>query len=83
MRAGWYRFRRGCPRRQNQYVIVRGLVTFVGTLTALIVFSPATGVLAIAAYTALMVVGPRFDRSMTRLSRAQNDAERLTRSASG
>jgi len=66
---------------QNQYVIVQGLVTFVGTLTALVIFSPATGVLAIAAYAVLVVVGTRFDRSMTKLSRAQNDAER--RYASG
>ena len=66
---------------QNQYVIVQGLVTFVGTLTALVVFSPATGMLAVAAYAVLVVVGMRFDRSMTKLSRAQNDAER--RYASG
>ena len=66
---------------QNQYVIVQGLVTFVGTLTALVVFSPGTGVLAIGAYAVLVIVGTRFDRSMTKLSRAQNEAER--RYASG
>ncbi len=61
---------------QNQYVILQGVVSFVGTVAALVVFLPATGVLAVAAYTVLVWVGIRFDRSMTKLARSQNDAER-------
>ncbi len=61
---------------QNQYVILHGVVTFVGTLGALVLFSPSIGLLAIIAYALLVWVGRRFDRSMTVLAEAQNDAER-------
>ena len=61
---------------QNQYVILHGVVTFVGTLGALVVFSPSIGLLAVVAYALLVWVGMRFDRSMTVLAAAQNDAER-------
>ncbi len=66
---------------QNQYIVLQSTVTFVGTLAALVFFSPATGLLAIAAYAVLVVVGMRFDRSMTRLAAQENDASR--RYASG
>jgi len=66
---------------QNQYVVVQGLLTFVGTLAALIVFAPLAGAVAIVAYAALLLVGTRFDRAMMRLATRENDAER--RFASG
>ena len=61
---------------QNQYVILQGVLTFVGTLVALVVFAPLTGVFAIVAYVALILVGTRFDRAMMRLTEEQNHAER-------
>lgn len=66
---------------QSQYVVLQSVVTFVGTLGALVLFSPWTGLLAIVAYTVLVTVGMRFDKSMTRLAEQQNQAER--RYASG
>ena len=66
---------------QNQYVVLQGVVTFVGTLAALVLFSPVIGFVAVGAHLVLVTIGTRFDRSMTRLAAAQNDAER--RYASG
>ena len=66
---------------QSQYVVLQSVVTFVGTLGALVLFSPLTGLLAVVAYAVLVTVGMRFDRSMTRLAEQQNQAER--RYASG
>ena len=61
---------------QNQYVVLQGTITLVGAMAALVAFSPLTGLLAVAAYALLVVVGMRFDRSMTVLARRENDAER-------
>lgn len=61
---------------QNQYVVLQGVITLVGAMAALVAFSLGTGLLAIAAYALLVFVGLRFDRSMTRLARDENDAER-------
>ncbi len=66
---------------QNQYVVLQGVVTFVGTLSALVLFSPSIGFIAVGAHLLLVGIGTRFDRSMTRLAAEQNDAER--RYASG
>ena len=66
---------------QNQYIVLQSTVTFVGTLSALVFFSPEIGVLAIVAYAILVGVGMRFDRSITRLAAQENDAQR--RHASG
>ena len=66
---------------QNQYVVLQGVVTFVGTLAALVLFSPVIGFVAVGAHLVLVTIGTRFDRSMTRLAAAQNEAER--RYASG
>ncbi len=66
---------------QSQYIVLQSTVTFVGTLAALVLFSPATGIVAVAAYAVLVLIGLRFDRSMTALAKQQNHAER--RYASG
>ncbi len=66
---------------QNQYIVLQNVVTFVGTLAALVLFSPAIGLVAVVAYLLLVVVGMRFDRSMMLLAREENDASR--RYASG
>ena len=66
---------------QTQYVILQGLVTFVGTLVALVVFSPRTGAFAIAGYALLVVASLRFDRTLVGLAAQENVASR--RFASG
>ena len=66
---------------QSQYIVLQSTVTFVGTLSALVLFSPDVGIVAVVAYLLLVAVGRRFDRTMTRLAAQQNDAER--RYASG
>ena len=66
---------------QNQYIVLQSTITFVGTLAALVLFSPSTGAVAVVAYVALVMVGMRFDRSMMRLALLENEANR--RYASG
>ena len=61
---------------QNQYVVMQGLVTFVGTLVALIAFAPTTGLVAVAGYVVLVIVGMRFDRAMMDLADEENSASR-------
>lgn len=61
---------------QSQYLVLQGVLTFVGTLTALVFFAPATGAVAVTAYAVLVVVGLRVDRARMRLAQEQNDAER-------
>ncbi len=61
---------------QNQYVVLQGLVTFVGTLIALVLFAPSTGLVAVAGYALLVFIGLRFDRSMMRLADDENEASR-------
>jgi ABC-type multidrug transport system fused ATPase/permease subunit len=61
---------------QNQYVVLQGVVTFVGTLVALVWFAPLAGVVAIVGYATLVVAGLRFDRTMMRLADEENEASR-------
>jgi ABC-type multidrug transport system fused ATPase/permease subunit len=61
---------------QNQFVYLQNVVNIAGPLVALALVSWGTGLGAAAGYVVIALVILRFDRSLMRLAREENDAER-------
>lgn len=61
---------------QNQFIYLTNIVNFIGPLIALTLLSRSSGAMAIVGYVVIAVVIVRFDRSLMRLARVENDADR-------
>jgi ABC-type multidrug transport system fused ATPase/permease subunit len=61
---------------QSQFSYLKSTVHFIGAAAALILFSPALGLLALAGYVGVAYLMVRFDGPLMRLAEAENAAER-------
>ena len=61
---------------QNQFTYLKSAVYFIGAVTALILFSPLLGLLALVGYLGVACLMFRFDRQLMRLAKDENAAER-------
>lgn len=61
---------------QNQFHYIKAVVHFLGATIAIMLFSPALGMIAVAGYSLVGMVMIRFDVSLMRLAKEENAAER-------
>ncbi len=61
---------------QNQFSYLKSAVHFIGAAVALVLFSRALGLLALAGYVGIAYLMFRFDRQLMRLAKEENAAER-------
>lgn len=61
---------------QNQFQYIKTIVHFLGAVVAIMLFSPALGLIALAGYSFVGMVMVRFDVALMRLAKEENAAER-------
>jgi ATP-binding cassette subfamily B protein len=61
---------------QNQFIWLTNIVNFVGPLVALALLSRTSGATALVGYVLIGLVIVRIDRTLMKLARAENDADR-------
>lgn len=61
---------------QTQFIYLQNAVNLIGPVVALTLLSQAAGAIALVGYLVVAVVIVRFDRSLMRLARRENDANR-------
>ncbi len=61
---------------QSQFIHLQNLVSIIGPIVALVAISAITGLSALVGYGLIAIILLRFDRTMMRLSREENAAER-------
>ena len=61
---------------QNQFIHLQNLVSILGPIIALVALSAVTGATALVGYTVVAYILLRFDRTMMRLVREENAADR-------
>src|SRR5262249_6189986 len=61
---------------QNQFGYLQSAFNFVGPIVALALLSRTSGAIAVTGYVIVALIIRRFDRTLMRLARAENDAER-------
>ncbi|MDB5850151.1 MAG: transporter ATP-binding protein [Rhodoferax sp.] len=61
---------------QSQFSYLQSAFNFVGPIVALALLSRTSGAIAVTGYVVIALIILRFDRTLMRLARAENDAER-------
>jgi ABC-type multidrug transport system fused ATPase/permease subunit len=61
---------------QNQFQYIKAMVHFLGAIIAIVLFSPALGLIALVGYSVVGILMTRFDVVLMRLAKEENAAER-------
>jgi ATP-binding cassette, subfamily B, bacterial len=65
---------------QNQFQYIKAIVHFLGAAVAIMLFSPALGLVAVLGYSLVGIIMIRFDVVLMRLAKEENTAERTYQS---